>query len=125
LFAAATRRVAGAVVDLPLLGGDLVATPAVEAVGQAEDVLLELQAHQLAVAGTLEVVLAIVLKGYRCREAANAHLGAGGKGDGGRGDVCLDGVCGRGGVVVGGGRQQQRSRRKQRGESDEDHGADG
>jgi hypothetical protein len=86
--------VACAVVDLPIIRGDHVSTPAVHAVGETHDVLVLLQTDQLAVTRTSEVVVAMVLE---------------------RGASCA-------GRVIGGGCEQHRRRCKHGCESDEDHG---
>lgn len=66
--------VAGTVVGLPVLCWDLVATVAVDPIRDGEDILLLLDADELAVAGALELVCAIEVQRGRGLEAADAHL---------------------------------------------------
>lgn len=79
--------VAGTVADLPVLGGDLVATVAVDSIGDGEDVLLLLDTDELAVARALEVVCTVQFQGSRSLEASDAFLCTCGQCDGGCGDV--------------------------------------
>jgi hypothetical protein len=89
------RCVACVVRNLPVFRRNFVSTPAVDAVGEGHDILVFLQAHQLAVAWTPEVVVAVVLERCSCLEASNAHHLTRGLGNRGRGDVVLDaGGCG-------------------------------
>jgi len=92
-----------AIIGLRGFWRDLVSAPAVDAVGQSHDVFALLQTDQLAVTGTLEVVVAMVLERGAGLEAADAVHGTGGLGSGGRGNVVLDGCRWR--VIGGGGRQ--------------------
>lgn len=91
------------IVGLRRFWRELVSAPAVDAVGQSHDVFALLQTDQLAVTGTLEVVVAMVLERDAGLEAADAVHGTGGLGGGGRRNVVLDGCRWR--VIGGRGRQ--------------------
>ena len=77
VFGSLALCVARTVVDLPLLGRDLVSTPAVDAVRQPKDVFVVFDAEKLAVTGTLEVVVTVVLQWCTCLEAADCGHGIG------------------------------------------------
>jgi hypothetical protein len=102
LVSSATCCVAEGVVDLPGLCGFEISTPAAGPVGQAHDVLAQLQTHELAVARTLKAKGSVVLKRGPCRKAANCGHCIGGQRRCGRCDgVLYDCRCRRGGLSSG------------------------
>lgn len=90
------RSAAGTVVDLSSNGRNHVATPAVCTVGQAHDILAQLQTDQLAVACTLIEMWAVVFEWCGRGEAANCDDGAGWQCGGRRGDRDEDSARGWG-----------------------------
>ena len=115
-----TRGAARLVLGLPFLCRNLVSTPAVLAVGQAHDVLVELQTDQLAVTRRLKFVRAVVLERQSGLEAADGGHGACGLCDGGRCDGVLDGW----GARVGRGHGDEGGRYKGGCEAKGDHGGE-
>jgi len=118
----ATRCGTRAVVGLPFDGRDLISAPAVLAVGQGHDILLEFDADELAVSGRLELVGAMVLEWCRCRKTSYTGHGTGGQGDGRGLDRVLDDSRGGRDCVVGSGGEQHRCHRDDGGEFDVNHG---